>query len=280
MLTYGSMWGRLRARRRISGMQDGADTTCYSARTATPSTRRGVSCCPPNSAAILEEGAVLTKGEDGCLELFPNETWAEEVKGILNDDRRQVEVRRRRRLRFGEAHPITPDKQGTDRHPPGTQGLRRDGSRGHPCRGGRPGRDLGARRMVDRGRPAPSRTRSRVEGGGADTERPAAVNLVHRQPPGVPNWKAPYSARFQLGPSARGAGHEPGPAASPVPPAGDGRGGRRGVPTDRTRGGGRRHLRRWGSLGPAPRQTSRVSPSSAWTGTRRPMPTPPRSDPG
>ena len=60
----------------------------------------------------LEEGAVLTKGEDGCLELFPNETWGEEVKEILSDDRRKIEVRRRRRLRFGEAHPITPDKQG------------------------------------------------------------------------------------------------------------------------------------------------------------------------
>jgi MraZ protein len=60
----------------------------------------------------LEEGSVLTKGEDGCLELFPNETWAEEVKGILDEDRRRIEVRRRRRLRFGEAHPITPDKQG------------------------------------------------------------------------------------------------------------------------------------------------------------------------
>ena len=60
----------------------------------------------------LEEGSVLTKGEDGCLELFPNETWGQEVKGILEDDRRRIEVRRRRRLRFGEAHPITPDKQG------------------------------------------------------------------------------------------------------------------------------------------------------------------------
>ncbi len=38
----------------------------------------------------------------------------------------------------------------------------------------------------------------------------AVMDRVHRQPPGT-KWKAPDSARFHLGASARGAGHGSGP---------------------------------------------------------------------
>ena len=111
VLTGGWKWGRLRT----TEDQPHAGRSRYDVLLGTYShalDEKGRVVLPAKFRRDLEEGAVLTKGEDGCLELFPNETWAEEVKEILKDDRRKIEVRRRRRLRFGEAHPITPDKQG------------------------------------------------------------------------------------------------------------------------------------------------------------------------
>ena len=67
---------------------------------------------PAKYRRSLEEGCVLTKGKDGCIDLFPAERWAEEVREILGGDRSSPESRQRRRAVFREAQDVTPDRQG------------------------------------------------------------------------------------------------------------------------------------------------------------------------
>jgi MraZ protein len=60
----------------------------------------------------LATGAVITRGMDGCLALYPNNAWdvlAEKVNALPVTDRRARDFRR---FMFGSASEVVPDRQG------------------------------------------------------------------------------------------------------------------------------------------------------------------------
>jgi MraZ protein len=60
----------------------------------------------------LATGAIITRGMDGCLALYPNDAWdilAEKVNALPVTDRRARDFRR---FMFGSASEVVPDRQG------------------------------------------------------------------------------------------------------------------------------------------------------------------------
>src|SRR4051812_37205781 len=68
---------------------------------------------PARFRADFADGVFLTKGFDGCLDVWPGETWEMKVVDqIGNLDSLLPEARRLQRHFFGAATEDTPDKQG------------------------------------------------------------------------------------------------------------------------------------------------------------------------
>jgi MraZ protein len=72
---------------------------------------------PARFRAPLEEGAVLSVGQERCLTVYPRDVWrsmAEEANERTHDEdeARAAKARTMARTRFALAQPVTPDGQG------------------------------------------------------------------------------------------------------------------------------------------------------------------------
>lgn len=66
---------------------------------------------PPEFRPIFAEGAVLTKGLDGCIQLVPSAVFEAEIDDLMPD--RDVRAARRRARELSRASvAVTPDSQG------------------------------------------------------------------------------------------------------------------------------------------------------------------------
>ncbi|HEX4776848.1 MAG TPA: division/cell wall cluster transcriptional repressor MraZ [Acidimicrobiia bacterium] len=60
----------------------------------------------------LAEGAVITRGLDGCLSVYPREEFEAMAESVRDKSRRGDRERRAARTFFASAKPVQPDKQG------------------------------------------------------------------------------------------------------------------------------------------------------------------------
>ena len=73
---------------------------------------------PAKFRARLESGAVVTKGQERCLYVFPSDRWVEEVARISRLPRTNRTNRNYARAFFGGASDVSLDKQGRLPIPP------------------------------------------------------------------------------------------------------------------------------------------------------------------
>jgi len=67
---------------------------------------------PARFRARLEGGCVLTKGQDGCLSVYPREEWERKAAAMSEASQADLRARNFVRLFFSGAHEEVPDKQG------------------------------------------------------------------------------------------------------------------------------------------------------------------------
>jgi MraZ protein len=67
---------------------------------------------PAKFRAQLEDGCVLTKGQDNCLEVYPRDEWERRVARLKEAQRSSLAARNFMRMFFSGASDDGPDKQG------------------------------------------------------------------------------------------------------------------------------------------------------------------------
>ena len=67
---------------------------------------------PAKFRAVLDEGVVMTKGQDRCVVLWPASEFEEYARRLNEASRSNAAVRSYLRVIFSSAHDQTPDKQG------------------------------------------------------------------------------------------------------------------------------------------------------------------------
>ncbi len=77
---------------------------------------RGRLFIPANYRKVIKDSGtlhlVVTKGSDGCLELYPKETWDKEIESIKKLSVRKKNNRMYRRFKLANAEAVEIDKQG------------------------------------------------------------------------------------------------------------------------------------------------------------------------